>query len=164
MKSRRSVPARAGVSSRFRPSDPIGAIRVPGRNPTAVIEALQPLAESPEATGEAHFCWRSPMASGKLDSPALTCRRRSKNAGRRHLSFPIGARLGENGDLERAVKELRGTLALEPNLPWLTLPGADPAQLNLRDDALAALERRTGCNPGFHLPTASDCSTSCKGL
>ncbi len=121
-------------------------------NPPAVIETLRPLAESPEATGEAHFLLA--LSYGRQrdleQSVAHLSKAVAKQPDAASYRFQYALALAENGQLENAVKELRRTLALEPNLAMAHFYlGQILHNMNLRDDALAALQRAERLQPGI---------------
>ncbi len=121
-------------------------------NPQAVIETLQPLAGSPEATGEAFFLLAlSQGRQGDLEqSVAHLSKAVEKQPDVATYRFQFALALGESGDLERAVQELRRTLVLEPNLALAHFYlGQILHNMNLRDDALAALQRADRLQPGI---------------
>jgi len=121
-------------------------------NPPAVIETLQPLAASPEATGEAHFLLAlSHGRQGDLEqSVAHLSKAVEKQPDLASYRFQYALSLAESGQLERAVEELRRTLVLDPNLAMAHFYlGQILHNMNLRDDALAALQRAERLQPGI---------------
>lgn len=118
----------------------------------AVIETLQPLAESPEATGEAHFLLAlSHGRQGDLEqSVAHLSKAVEKQPDVPAYRFQYALALAESGHMESAVEELRRTLVIEPNLAMAHFYlGQMLHNLNRRDDALAALQRAERLQPGI---------------
>ena len=121
-------------------------------NPPAVIETLQPLAESPEATGEAHFLLA--LSHGRQGDLERSVTHLSKAVEKQPdvsaYRFQYALALAESGQMEPAVEELRRTLVLEPNLAMAHFYlGQIRHNMNLREDALAALQRAERLQPGI---------------